>query len=129
MTQTSNIDLNSLSEQELEKLITQSRQQIKKLKSRQAAQLDSRDPDVVEVADAVRALAKAKKVAPAVAVTAVAKNMRVGLSAKRKPRKQGEVKYRHPQDPSKTWKGFGKRPLWLAEELEKGRSLDDFRVG
>jgi DNA-binding protein H-NS len=126
---TDKIDLDKLSEQELVRLISQSKQQIKKLKKKKVTEISSKDPAVAEVADAVRALAKNKNVTPAVALTAVAKNMRVAMTPKRKTRAQSAVKYRHPQDPAKTWKGFGKRPLWLVEELNKGRSLADFKVG
>ena len=78
MTKLSALDLNNLSEQELQKLINQSKKQIKKLKTKKVAELNSKDADVVAVADAVRHLAKAKKVTPAEALSAVAKNMRVG---------------------------------------------------
>ena len=37
-------------------------------------------------------------------------------------------RYRHPDDPSLTWSGRGKRPAWLTEALAAGRSLDDFAV-
>ena len=35
--------------------------------------------------------------------------------------------YRHPDDPSKTWSGRGRRPGWVNEALDAGRSLDDLR--
>ena len=35
------------------------------------------------------------------------------------------VKYRHPDDPSLTWTGRGKRPLWVVEALAAGKTLDD----
>jgi len=40
----------------------------------------------------------------------------------------GQVKYRHPKDPSLTWSGRGKRPAWINEALAAGKSLDDFAV-
>ncbi len=122
------LQLEKLSEQELQKLINQSKRQIKKLKTKKLVELNSKDDDVIAVADAVRALAKAKKVTPAEALTAVAKNMRVGLVGTRKPRAESADKYRHPDDPQKTWKGFGKRPLWLVEELNRGRTLEEFKI-
>lgn len=128
MTKLSALDLNNLSEQELQKLINQSKKQIKKLKTKKVTELNSKDADVVAVADAVRNLAKAKKVTPADALSAVAKNMRVGMTASRKTRSESPVKYRHPNDGNKTWKGFGKRPLWLNEELKRGRKLEDFKI-
>ncbi len=128
MTKLAALDLNNLSEQELQKLINQSKKQIKKLKTKKVAELNSKDPGVVAVADAVRNLAKTKKVTPAEALSAVAKNMRVGMTASRKTRSQSEIKYRHPQDASKTWKGFGKRPIWLNDELKRGRKLEEFKI-
>jgi len=121
-------ELDQLSEKELENLISKTKKQIKKLKIKQTSELNSKDIDVMHVADAVRALAKQKKVAPAIALTAVAKSMRISITAKRKPRAEAEIKYQHPKDNSKTWKGFGKRPLWLVDELNQGQALADFRV-
>jgi DNA-binding protein H-NS len=37
-------------------------------------------------------------------------------------------RYRHPDDPSLTWSGRGKRPAWINEALAAGKSLDDFAV-
>jgi DNA-binding protein H-NS len=39
-----------------------------------------------------------------------------------------QPKYRHPEDPSLTWSGRGKRPRWLAEALASGKSLEDFAI-
>lgn len=128
MNKLSTVDLNKLSEQELQKLILQSKKQIKKLKTKQPIELNSKDTEVIAVADQVRKLAKSKKVTPAEALMAIAKNMRIGIQATRKTRASSEVKYRHPQDADKTWKGFGKRPLWLVAELKAGRSLEEFKA-
>lgn len=47
----------------------------------------------------------------------------------RKLRKIGSAaKYRHPENPKLTWSGFGRRPRWLTEALEAGKSLDDLKV-
>ena len=49
-----------------------------------------------------------------------------------KPAKKGKSlppKYRHPDDPSLTWTGRGRKPRWLVEEEEKGKSQDDFLIG
>lgn len=35
------------------------------------------------------------------------------------------VKYRHPDDPSLTWAGRGKRPQWVVDALAAGKTLDD----
>ena len=36
-----------------------------------------------------------------------------------------DVKYAHPDDASQTWSGRGRRPRWVTEMLDAGRSLDD----
>jgi len=39
------------------------------------------------------------------------------------------VKYRNPEDPSQTWTGRGRMPIWLADKLKKrGASREDFAV-
>ena len=35
--------------------------------------------------------------------------------------------YVHPDDPSKTWTGRGRRPKWINEWLEKGRDLEELK--
>ena len=43
--------------------------------------------------------------------------------------KGGEgAQYRHPDDPSKTWSGRGRRPAWVAEALAGGRTLDQLKA-
>ncbi len=121
-------ELAQLSEKELQRLICNSKKQIKKLKTKKLSGLNSKDSDVGLVADAVRALSKQKRVSPSDALTAVAKAMRISITASRKPRAEADIKYRHPDDNDKTWKGFGKQPLWLVEELGNGFRLADFEV-
>lgn len=41
---------------------------------------------------------------------------------------KGTVRFRHPQDPSKTWSGRGRKPVWVKEWEAAGRSLDEARV-
>ena len=38
------------------------------------------------------------------------------------------ARYAHPEDPSLTWSGRGRRPRWVGEHLEAGKSLDDLAV-
>jgi DNA-binding protein H-NS len=37
-------------------------------------------------------------------------------------------KYRNPQNRSETWAGRGVMPLWLRDQLKRGKKLDDFAV-
>ncbi|MCV0439307.1 MAG: H-NS histone family protein [Hydrogenophaga sp.] len=46
----------------------------------------------------------------------------------RKGKGGSTVKYRDPADPSNTYGGKGKRPTWLREYIDAGRSLDEFAV-
>lgn len=45
-----------------------------------------------------------------------------------KPSGKIPAKYRHPQDPDKTWTGRGITPRWLKAMMDKGRSLDEFKI-
>ena len=38
------------------------------------------------------------------------------------------VKYRNPKDPSQTWSGRGRKPLWLVEAVKKGAKQESFAV-
>ena len=38
------------------------------------------------------------------------------------------AKYRHPEDPTLTWTGKGRRPRWLHEALDTGMDLEAFSV-
>ena len=51
--------------------------------------------------------------------------------AQRERRKYPRVypKYRNPKEPSETWSGRGKRPLWLVAAMKSGRKIEEFRIG
>ena len=38
----------------------------------------------------------------------------------------GAAKYVNPDNPEQTWSGRGRRPQWINEALESGRTLEDF---
>jgi DNA-binding protein H-NS len=38
------------------------------------------------------------------------------------------AKYRHPDDPSLTWSGRGKRPNWVKEWTTSGKAIEDLAV-
>lgn len=48
-----------------------------------------------------------------------------GASGKRR---SATVRFRHPEDPKKTWSGRGRKPVWIKEWEARGGSLDDLRV-
>jgi DNA-binding protein H-NS len=46
-----------------------------------------------------------------------------GISSSQVP-----VKYRHPDNPTLSWSGRGKRPAWVNEALASGKTLEDLSV-
>lgn len=38
------------------------------------------------------------------------------------------AKYADPANPELTWSGRGRKPRWLAEQLDQGKSLEDFLI-
>lgn len=38
------------------------------------------------------------------------------------------AKYANPENPSQTWSGRGRRPGWVQQMLDSGRSLDELAV-
>lgn len=47
-----------------------------------------------------------------------------------KLRRSGSVapKYANPDDPTITWTGRGRKPRWVQENLDKGKSLEDLAI-
>lgn len=37
-------------------------------------------------------------------------------------------RYAHPEDPGLTWSGRGRRPRWVNEFLDSGKSLEDLAI-
>lgn len=64
------------------------------------------------------------------AVRAHGFNLAELTGAAAKSRKTGSVaaKYAHPEDSSMTWTGRGRRPRWVVEQLDAGKSLDDLAI-
>lgn len=53
----------------------------------------------------------------------------VGASGRRgKAAKASPAKYRHPENPSLTWSGRGRRPNWVTAALEQGKALEDLAI-
>jgi DNA-binding protein H-NS len=48
---------------------------------------------------------------------------------KQKKASGGTARYRDPDDPSQTYNGKGKYPAWLAEKLDAGHKIEEFKVG
>ena len=43
-------------------------------------------------------------------------------------RKPVPPKYAHPENPAQTWSGRGRKPKWVVEALEAGKTLDDLAI-
>ncbi|ETX29941.1 H-NS family nucleoid-associated regulatory protein [Roseivivax isoporae] len=41
---------------------------------------------------------------------------------------KGIPRYRNPADPAQTWTGRGRKPNWVIEALDAGKSLDDLKI-
>jgi DNA-binding protein H-NS len=37
-------------------------------------------------------------------------------------------KYKNPKNPTESWSGRGKQPLWVREQLKAGKELDQFLI-
>ena len=49
------------------------------------------------------------------------------VSSRKTPSKV-PAKYKNPNDPSKTWTGRGRKPKWVEELLEKGKTLESLAI-
>jgi len=52
----------------------------------------------------------------------------MGMTGKGKGKPQGLPKYRHPENPTLTWTGRGRKPDWFKEATEAGMSPDDLKI-
>ena len=50
-------------------------------------------------------------------------------SRKAKARAAAPPRYRHPDDPSRSWSGRGRMPLWLKEAEATGHDREEFAIG
>ena len=37
-------------------------------------------------------------------------------------------RYRHPEDPTVTWTGRGRKPAWVLEHIEAGKPMEDLEI-
>ncbi len=49
---------------------------------------------------------------------------------KRPKSKRGQVKpkYKNPDNPSETWSGRGKKPAWVQQAIQQGKTLEDLAI-
>ncbi|WP_246156590.1 H-NS histone family protein [Aquicoccus porphyridii] len=100
------------------------------------AELKSLEGKVAKAIETVTAQERQKAIA---ALQAKAKELGYSLDeliaqetprgrGKGKPRTKGVAKYANPANPSQTWTGKGRRPGWVLEALQAGKSLDDLAI-
>jgi len=46
----------------------------------------------------------------------------------RRPYPPVPPKYKNPKNPTEIWSGRGKQPLWVREQLEAGKNLNQFLI-
>lgn len=51
-----------------------------------------------------------------------------GSATNTRGRSRAPAKFHHPENPSKTWSGRGRKPQWVKEWEDAGRSLDELRA-
>lgn len=135
------LDLKGLTTKELGNLITQARKQQTALKKRKPVTAVRKKlialakADGYTIAELFGGKAAAKKAAPAKKTTkkaakkATRKAAKTAKAAKpRKPGKKVAPKYRNPANPKELWSGRGKQPRWLAEQVKKGKKVEEFLI-
>ena len=111
-------DLKGLTAKDLKTLIVQAKKQQSALTKRKPA---------AEIRKKLTALAKAEgysigELFGGKAPKGAAKAKKAGTRGKVAP------KYRNPANPKDTWTGRGRQPLWMAEQVKKGKKPEDFLI-
>lgn len=111
------IDLTSLSPSQLQSLIENASSQIHHARASQVQDIRAKIDDLLSksglsIDDVYPARGKGR-----------------GKAAKGSKGSSVAPKYRNPSDPSQTWSGRGRQPLWLAAALKKrGSSIEQFLI-
>lgn len=129
------LDLKGLTKKELDSLITQARKQQTALKKRKPVVgvrkklIALAKAEGYTIAELFGAKTAAKKAAPAKKAAKTAKTAKATKAAKpRKPGKKVAPKYRNPANAKELWSGRGKQPRWLAEQVKKGKKVEEFLI-
>lgn len=123
------LDLKGLTKKELDSLITQARKQQTALKKRKPVVgvrkklIALAKAEGYTIAELFGAKTAAKKAAPAKKAAKATK-----AAKPRKPGKKVAPKYRNPANTKELWSGRGKQPRWLAEQVKKGKKVEDFLI-
>lgn len=111
---TPKIDLSALSIEELENLRTQIEKALERRRSESLEQ----------------AFAKLEETAAKLGIdkAQLASRYAGGVRQRRSSAKPVERKYRNPADPSQTWTGRGRKPVWVRSHLEAGGKIEELRI-
>ena len=101
------VNLDKMSKDELKQLIKDAEKALKTLETRR--------------------LAEAKKAAES-AAKEYGFSLDELLGGASKKGSKGAPKYANPADKSQTWTGKGRKPKWVNEALDSGKSLDDLKI-
>ena len=87
-----------------------------------------------EIAKAILTFDDRHKAEARAQVEALAKEFGFSLSElintkSKSPRTYTAPKYQHPENPSLTWTGRGRKPQWFNEALASGKTPEDLAVG
>ncbi len=104
-------DFHNKSPEELQQLIAEAQAQLKVTQRRQHKEV----------------IAKIKELADSIGAT-VDIHEHSEKEASKKVVAKAAIKYRHPDDPTKTWTGRGMRPKWLVELVNAGRDQHEFLI-
>ena len=56
------------------------------------------------------------------------KQVPIGRKRKKTEKSASPAKYQHPGNPSMTWSGKGRRPKWMKDAEDAGRSRQEFLI-
>lgn len=87
-----------------------------------------------DIAKAISTYEDRQKAEARVKVEALARDLGYSLAelvgTETKPsRAPATAKYRHPENPSLTWSGRGRKPQWFIEALAAGKTAEDLTIG
>jgi len=102
-------DYQNLSESELQAVIESAEKALKNLQANKRKDVIAQIKELAASIDVVVEIHEADK-----------KSVRKGVKV--------PVKYRHPEDPEKTWTGRGVMPTWLQALINAGRDRSEFEV-
>jgi len=102
-------DYQNLSESELQAVIESAEKALKNIQANKRKDVIAQIKELAASIDVVVEIHEADK-----------KSVRKGVKV--------PVKYRHPEDPEKTWTGRGVKPTWLQALINAGRDRSEFEV-